>query len=255
MTKKEIIESGVLEQYVLGLLENDEEAQVLSWLEKYPDLRDHLIGIETLMEQIALDESIEPPPEARQNVLDRVEAEMNSRKPEKGSNSFLQSLGWIAAGICLLAAGMLWSSNKNVISELETLKSDKAILEKSCAEERKASDENRRLLDLYESEVFTTVALEGTENYSNSRAVVFWNNQDRVAYLNCVRFPKPPDGHIYQIWVDVDGEMLSTGTFSGEGGLIELRHYDRITSLNITIEKGQGSDHPDVSNLIMNTQV
>ncbi len=255
MTKKEIIKSGVLEQYVLGLLNTQEENQVLAWLEKYPDLKDHLISIESLMEQIAIDEAIEPPPEARQHVLDKVEAEMNTGKIEKGSHTFLQYMGWIAAGICLVVAGMLWNGNKNVLLENNNLTSELTATIKSCEEEREVAAENRRLLDLYESEVYTTVHLEGKEKYRMSRAMVFWNDTDKVAYMKCIRFPKPPSGHIYQIWVDVDGEMLSTGTFSGLGDIIELKHYDRITSLNITVEKGEGSEHPDVSNLIMNTQV
>ena len=61
--------------------------------------------------------------------------------------------------------------------------------------------------------------------------------------------PKLKGDKTYQIWADVDNEMLSIGTFSNSEELIALGYYDDATSLNITVEPKGGSDHPTLSTL------
>ena len=58
--------------------------------------------------------------------------------------------------------------------------------------------------------------------------------------------------HTYQMWADVDGEMINMGLVPAEQDYIPLRYIDKAESLNITIEPAGGSEHPTVEQLISN---
>ena len=64
--------------------------------------------------------------------------------------------------------------------------------------------------------------------------------------------PKLKENETYQMWADVDGEMISMGLVPTDQELVALAYIDDAESLNITIEPEGGNDHPTVSRLISN---
>ena len=62
--------------------------------------------------------------------------------------------------------------------------------------------------------------------------------------------PNLPDNQTYQMWSDVDGEMIDMGLLPNDKELVTLKYIDRAESLNITIEPAGGNDHPTVERLI-----
>ncbi|MBB3055062.1 cupin domain-containing protein [Mucilaginibacter gotjawali] len=63
------IESGVLEEYCLGLLSEEEEAHLIQMTMLYPDIKAELTAIENAMEKLANLNAIEPNPSVKQKVL------------------------------------------------------------------------------------------------------------------------------------------------------------------------------------------
>ncbi len=56
----------------------------------------------------------------------------------------------------------------------------------------------------------------------------------------------------YQLWADVEGEMINMGLLSSEEDLTPAIYISKAESFNITVEPAGGNDHPTVSNLIGN---
>jgi hypothetical protein len=82
MTSQEYIDSGLLLDYNLGLLNIEERNEIQEALEKYPDLADELNSIAKSLEKLADVHAIPPPSELRKRVLDTldnllVESQMN----------------------------------------------------------------------------------------------------------------------------------------------------------------------------------
>jgi anti-sigma-K factor RskA len=74
--------------------------------------------------------------------------------------------------------------------------------------------------------------------------------------LRVNELPELPEGQCYQMWADVDGEMLSLGVLPADTtGLIAWNFLADAESLNVTIEPEGGSDHPDVSKLVANVGI
>lgn len=58
--------------------------------------------------------------------------------------------------------------------------------------------------------------------------------------------------HDYQMWADVEGEMINMGLIDNKKDLLAMNYIENAESLNITIEPLGGSEHPDVSRSISN---
>lgn len=67
------INSGILEQYCLGLLNADEEAMVLKMCAAYPEIKNELTGIETTLEKTALAHAVAPQKDIKQSILNAIE--------------------------------------------------------------------------------------------------------------------------------------------------------------------------------------
>ncbi|WP_295671530.1 cupin domain-containing protein [uncultured Mucilaginibacter sp.] len=63
------IESGVLEEYCLGLLGEEEEAYLIQMAMLYPEIKAELTAIENAMEKLAKVIAVEPSPLVKQKVL------------------------------------------------------------------------------------------------------------------------------------------------------------------------------------------
>ncbi|MFK7773533.1 MAG: anti-sigma factor, partial [Saprospiraceae bacterium] len=93
----------------------------------------------------------------------------------------------------------------------------------------------------------THIHLRGEDN---TLAIAYWNENENNAYLKLENLPPPPVGKTYQIWADIDNKMVDMGIINyDDKKMISIPHMANAASLNITLEKEGGSDHPDVSQL------
>lgn len=73
MEIKRIIESGLMETYVMGIATEEEVQQVLLLKKEYPEFKDALENLEMDMEVLAQGMAIMPPP----GTLEKIETEIN----------------------------------------------------------------------------------------------------------------------------------------------------------------------------------
>ena len=86
MNENEIIDSGLLEQYVLGQLSSEQERQIEDVLRKSSDLRAKLAEIESDLERLAQENAIEPPAAVKSGLMNEIKTQdspvisLNARK-------------------------------------------------------------------------------------------------------------------------------------------------------------------------------
>jgi anti-sigma-K factor RskA len=255
MTKDEIMDSGLLEQYVLGLTSDEENEIVFEAIKNYPEINDYLKGIEQTMEMIAHQHAILPPKDLRAKTFSKI---AEGEKLNLGSTklrTILDVLGAVA-GLVLLALTIFYYQANNE-GEIALEKKDKQLLTLITDCDKRTEDLNFKtsLLNLYEDENYTTYKLAKSGLESNEGIVVFWDDVKEKAFLHNASLRNPPPGKTYQIWADVDNVMMPLGIFDDNSHLVEIRCLKKATSLNVTIEPEGGSDHPDVSNLILSRGV
>ena len=94
--------------------------------------------------------------------------------------------------------------------------------------------------------------LVGNQVSPDSRAVAYVNHQNKTVIVNGLGLSSLEPGKTYQMWADVEGEMIDMGVVPANEEYIPLRYIDKAESFNITIEPAGGSEHPTVENLISN---
>ena len=95
-------------------------------------------------------------------------------------------------------------------------------------------------------------ALKGNDKIPNGFATAYINHENKSAIVNAQKLPELPADKTYQMWADVEGEMINMGIIDKTKDIAVLNYIEEATSLNITIEPAGGSDHATVSQLVTN---
>lgn len=234
MDKQTFLASGLLEQYVLGITDPDETQEVERYLNLYPELLQEVTTMREAIKQYALQQDI-PAPSQRKNEAQRTSNAANTKTYGQINWLNVVVLGSLAL-LCVLSVlriRNLQEENKTLLTQLSTCESREAII--------------AFLKDPQTQPVVLTQTAETTE----AAALVYWNKVSRKAMLNPFNLPKLPDDQQYQIWVDVDGKMISIGLISQDlFKYQDLVFLENAASLNVTIEPKGGSKEPTVSRLV-----
>ncbi|MCB0635045.1 MAG: anti-sigma factor [Lewinella sp.] len=253
MDKEKFLQSGLLEQYVLGLTDEAEEQLVQQYLQTFPELQHEVDEMRRALEQYAAEHAIPPPKHLRKQVLteiDQLASEKNS--PAKSQK---RTFSWSAIAAILLAiAGTwlfrAWQQSDRAVTRLEARY---AALVDSCEEDRQQCAAQQALFAKLRDPATHSILLTGTPLAPGHFALAYGNESQHEGWLDPTALPPLPEDKQFQIWADVDGEMISIGLIPRTGdSLIVLEYLEAAASINITIEPLGGSEHPTVSQLILN---
>lgn len=100
------------------------------------------------------------------------------------------------------------------------------------------------------------IRLQGTSLAPEAEAIAYLNKGEEKVFINPTRLPAPPPGKTYQIWADVEGEMINMGLVDGHSRELQpVAYIEGTESLNITLEPEGGSEDPTVELLYVNSKV
>lgn len=261
MTNEESIflESGLLEQYALNLCSIKESEEVEAMLARSEEVRRQYEDIQRNLEQLAKVKAVKPPERLREEIMSFINQKdvqgkvypMSQRKNEPLDRH--TNMWAIAAGLALLVSlGFLfqqYQSTQQLRAELESIKEVRSI-------------ENERLETLQTELAFLQdletrpLILSKISDERTFKLTAYWNESQSQVFLDTKGVPPAPEGKCYQLWADVDGEMMSVAVLSPEGqSLTPAIYYPEATSLNITMEDAPGSDHATVTALVVSVEV
>lgn len=258
MNKEDFLKSGLLEQYLLNLTDPEETRKVEQMLEDYPEIQEELDAMHNAIEQYAMAHSIPPPPHLKEKVMAEIADSERSGTPGVPATDrrrpLWRSLANTAAilGLGLLSL-MLWLQNRGLNQDYLSLKA--SMQEQQTACEEKLQQLLERPLAFLDAPATKTVILQGTALSPGAEAIVFWNPVEGKACLDIVQLPEVPADKQYQIWADVEGEMINMGLIENHAGIQTVNFIAKAESFNITLEPKGGSEHPTVSQLQANGNV
>ncbi|WP_299521352.1 anti-sigma factor [Winogradskyella sp.] len=256
MDKKTLLENGLLEQYLLGELNAKECEQIEQFLASDTELKTYFDQLEQDFETLGLENAITPPSAIKSQLLDTITSSSGTSKvvelkPNTNSKWYLGIAASVAA---LLLVGSFWLYNQlnEVKQQLKTVENEKTELND------KLNELNQQIED--ETALFATLVHPDTEQYilkgntliPNGKVVSYVNHETKSVVINTERLPELDAEHDYQMWADVEGEMINMGVISKDSNLMAMNYIDHAESLNITIEPAGGNDHPTVEKLVTN---
>ena len=284
---QDYIESGILEQYVLGELSVAEQAAVEAQAASHSEIREELQQVQETLGFYAEAHAVTPPAGMRERVLTNVLAQIAAPAPSSAlradvdavaqanhrpapTETVVRSIGsaaapapvarsvWaMAASVALILSlagnALFYSRWQNASSELVAKQNDQArFAQTSQVVERQLGD-LRQENEVLRNDEFKAVALAGTKTAPSARARVLFNAATHKVYVDVRSLPALPAGKQYQLWAldkgkPVDAGVLTAATATGEG----IQHMKDIASAQtfaMTIEPAGGSVNPTLSTM------
>ena len=245
MERKKLLEEGLLEKYLLDELSAEEKREVAEAISADMEIREAFEQLEADFEKLAFENAIAPSPLIKQQLLQRVGGKVQKTTP--------RTWLWAAASLAtLFLSSSFWMYNNWKVAQkgFNELQEQTTVLQDRLnALEENYLLTNQRLKTINGPQTIPLI-LHGNELVPNARAVAYVNHENKMVVVNAQGLPKLPEDKTYQMWSDVEGEMINMGLLQTDEELITLNYIEKAESLNITIEPAGGNDHPTVEKLI-----
>lgn len=265
MRKEEIIaflESGALESYLLGTCTPQESKEIEQLIQDQPDVREMYDDLQKEIEEFANQFKQGAPVNCKDDVLGQIDQFIADSREHAAPMPTIEQqptkrIGFAriaaAAAIVILGGYAVYTTTQfNKLADQNALLFEqqqelKAELKKLDA----AKAESQNLASLVVTPSTQKVVLSQAIGEDELVVQAFWNNDQQVALLHASNLPELPETQCYQLWADVDGEMISVGVLAESDAPIEAKFLANATSLNITVEPAGGNDHATVANLVV----
>lgn len=256
---KEIISSGILEEFVLGNPSRKVQEKVAGYIIDYPEIKTYIENLELSLENMAMENAVPPPADWKPNILRNIknidEVEVQEAPTNQKTNSILKYAASFLLGGFLIGALAFYQQNK-LHDKLVNAEATVIQLQDDCENEKKYFVKQRQMLDFIQDPNTDIVLLESMKTNLASEVLIYWNKDSREAFAKIHLLPTLPELETYQLWADVNGEMVNVGLLPNSSDeFVSLQFIAEAESLNVTIEPKGGSEHPTVSRLVMSTKV
>lgn len=283
MDSQEYIESGILEQYALGELNEAERAAVEAQAVAHPEIAHELNQVQQALGVYAQAHAITPPAAMRERVLSGWQAAIRAdsqnapqatdapsasaepvvrqlvpSEPETATNASGSAFRWmLAASVALLMASgianfVLYTRWRDAASDLAVARTEQNRVASIMQASERTLAVRQQELDILRSDDFRMVALAGTAASPSASARVHYNPKTKAVYLDVRKLPAPPSGKQYQLWALDNGKPVDAGVFDVaalDGSLQQMKNITSAQAFAMTIEPTGGSAIPTLSTL------
>lgn len=261
--KNTFLNSGIIEQYVMGLTSPNEAAEVEKMAAIYPEVDRKICEMQNCMEQYIRMHEIPPPARAMKRNLstgDGLENKNTNRDVSQQyiSDKVFQLSRWAAGltgAIVIGLFGMSYLLYQNQSESQEQLAQLSEELQNLKANYNQLQQNNGQVMQQYVvlKDMNTKhIQMEGTAHAPQAKLVIYWNEAHNKVLLNVVNLPVVPHGHQYQIWADVNGQHMDMGLLDAAAEnkkLHPLPYVNDCKGIVITLEKEGGSPHPSTDKM------
>ncbi len=263
MNTRDYITSGILEEFALSAVSDQERREVECLSKIYPEIKEELNRLEFVMEQYALAHQTPPPAELKEKIFAKLDFKVadtdiadTDSTPVIAFNNNTQTtttLGtqsapmWsrlaVAASVLLaVLSGYLFSKNQK----------DTQLNQNQMADLQQSIETKNGLIGLFQSPANTVVKLKGLPKSPESEMVVFWDKTAQTVKIQVAKLPVPPKGFQYQLWTLVNGKPNDCGVFEvGKDAQLvqQVKNAQAADTFAVTLEKEGGVASPTLSEL------
>ncbi len=183
MTRKELIEKGYIDQYVLGLTTEEENTEVERMANLYPEIQKQIN-------------------DARNRIFSKFNRNLTQPNLRSSFLTKRRIILWCGLVIAFFSIGFcyLWqehfSLQENYTVQREKLVREQAKVTQLAFFSRMASEQ----ADFLHSPGTERVKLKGCDNYPEAEVMVFHCENTGKMMLRVIDLPMLPPGHRYEIW-------------------------------------------------------
>ncbi len=245
----EILNSGLLELYVLGQLNDADTNLIEEARKKFPELKHEIFAIETALYRYDNIHKIEPSKNVLPEILSGIKSDSVPPEKQTGHGNSRWAAASVVLGLGLLSSLFFNYSQSKSINQSNDLYTQKI---KQCEEEKKIAQDDQlimsSMLDLNSRKIIASP----TDKYPETSLIIYNNEERKKNYLQIDKLPPLADNQSYQLWsLKGDNAPIPLDVFETPAGkFLELQFVDDTNAYAITIEPKGGKDTPTLENLI-----
>ncbi len=244
---KIFLDSDLLEKYLLDATTPEENFQVERYIAMYPEVREAYDELQENLEVYAKLHAITPPEGLKETILKRVKAQNSGRKRFIKYAIAASFTAFLFAG----ASYFFWSQNQSLQEENIMVNNKIKSLEEDMREQ--LMDVRNQFIVLNNPQT-KKITVKGNKKAAELKAVTYVNPVKKLSYINVSKLPNLPEDQCYQMWAEVNGEMVNLGIIkeaTSQEKLLALP-YSKNAMGYITIEPVGGNSTPTVKNIVAN---
>ncbi|KEZ94076.1 anti-sigma factor [Nonlabens ulvanivorans] len=248
---EEFLQSGLLDRYVIGDTSDTENTMVEDMINQHSEVQ---LAYDKLQEELFLyanTNAITPPDYLKEQVLNKVTPRKELEPEYSKHENWLSIAAVIVALLALSGLGYLYQQNTGLKQEIVETTTQFENLERDY----ELNDTQKRILEMrlafIEAGDTEKYLMRGYIEEEPLRVIAYYNQPAGKAQIEIAALPELEKGLDYQLWADVDGEMVSLAVLNDlKPKTISAEILKKASDLNITIEKAGGSKHASVENLV-----
>ncbi|MBC7523638.1 MAG: anti-sigma factor [Flavobacterium sp.] len=256
MDIQQYIESGNLELYVYGILNENETKEISELAKSNRDIFNEIVAIEKAI--LNLSSSFSPVISAEnfEKIKAKLELKYSKVVEMKPRSNVGQYLGWAAAVALLLGVGYQYNKLNESQTLLANVQTEKSNLQKSVVDLEFKNKETATALNIVRDTKNTVVTLGGQAVSPTSFAKVYWNKETQTVFVDATGLPEPPDGKVYQIWSLKLSPVLTPTSIGlldnfsrNNNKMFAVQGTSGAEAFGITLEPAGGSKSPTMEQL------
>lgn len=272
------IATGILESYVLGLLNPVEVQEVEQYAALYPEIRAEIEQIEQTLFQYAQGFELTPPPALKHQIWETLNAlpAASTNDEKKLTAEIPQPIptpivvvrritpvrywAMVAVILCLIISiffnVVLYQLWVKAVDKYLAVSKVEIVLNKALVKTQNQTDRLTQELQLSKNETFKRVGLYGQGLHLASKVTLYWNEQTQEVLLATasLQLPDAPRSKQYQLWAIVDNVPQDMGVLPNDTllpALITMKRTATAQAFAITLEKEGGNSTPDLNSLFV----
>ena len=266
------MESGILELYVLGQLNAQEQVEVEAMIAKNPVLKQEVEAIELAMEQYALQHALPPAPALQDKIFQKIneikthapakEATVVQLQPQTNTSNTVKLRWALVACVFLWIASLVALFNAyhqldNAKAQIASLNVDKEKFAATVGYMKQTNTDLQKISNMLNNPDWKIVKLAGTAMDPSANMVVYWQPSGSEVMVDYSKMSLPANDqeHQYQLWALVDGKPVDLGVFDVSADatqiLLDMKPIGTAQTFAVTLEKRGGVESPTMDQMIV----
>jgi anti-sigma-K factor RskA len=241
------LNTDLLEKYLIGTTSIEESQQVERYIAMYPEVRKSYNELQENLETFAKIHAIKAPEGLKAKIMQRIKAENAGRRKFRRYAIAASIVAFIFAG----SSYFFWDQTQDLQDENAIVNNKIKNLELDMKEQ--LEDVRNQFIVLNNPQTKKYV-VNGNKKAKELKAVAYINPVKKLSYINVRNLPNLPENQCYQMWAEVNGEMVNLGVLKNvddKDKLWRLPYAENAVGY-ITIEPEGGNDTPTVQNIVAN---
>lgn len=244
---KIFLDSDLLEKYLLGTTNEQENLQVERYIAMHPEVRDTYEELQDNLEAFAKMHALKTPEGLKAKILARIKSENVGRK-----RFFRYAIAAsFATAMFAGASYFFYDQNQSLQEENEMVNNQIELLKENM---KQGLEDMRNQFIVLNNPKTKKYTVNGNKKAKALKAVAYVNPVKKLSYINVSKLPNLPENQCFQMWAEVNGKMINLGVIQEAGDtekLLALPYSDEAVGY-ITIEPKGGNKTPTVENIVAN---